>query len=136
MASNSNLPTVQRLKYEDYARAGNWQEATQLLVNALNLFITPTYDILNGGVTYSNLTAPKIYTTVVTAGATTTFSFVNPLLIQPQAVVLGNVWSGIRSNHPAVVTQAYWHIEGNTIVVDNVIGLTSGTQYSITLVIL
>jgi hypothetical protein len=136
MASQSNLPTVQRLKYEDYARSGTWQEAMQGLVNSLNLFMTPVYDILNGGVTYSNLTAPQRYTTVVTAGATTTFSFVNPLPIQPEAVLIGNVWSGIRSNHPAVALQVYWHIQGNTVVVDNIVGLTSGTQYSITLVIL
>lgn len=136
MANQSNLPTLQRLKYEDYSRATDWQQAMQLLVNALNLFITPTYDILNGGIDYRNFATPQKYTTVVTAGATTTFSFVNPLSIQPEAVVIGNCWTGIRSTHPAVALQVYWHIQGNTIVVDNIIGLTSGTQYSITLVIL
>ena len=132
----SNLPTVQRLKYEDYARATTWQQGVQLLVNSLNLFMTPVYDILDGGVTYSNLTVPQIYPTVVTAGTPTTFSFVNPLRTLPQAVVVGNCWAGIPSTHPAVALQVYWHYTGNTIMVDDIVGLTTGTQYSITLVVL
>lgn len=132
----SNLPTIQRLKYEDYSRATNWQQAMQALVNSLNLFMTPVYDILNGGVTYMNLAVPQTYTKVITAASPTTFSFVNPLPIQPQAVIVGNCWSGIPSTHPAVALQVYWHYSGNSIVVDNIVGLTSGTQYTIVLVIL
>lgn len=134
--SQSNLPTIQRLKYEDYARAGNWQQAFQLLVNSLNLFMTPIYDILNGGVTYMNLTVPQTYEKVITAATTTTFSFVNPLKIQPAAVIVGNCWTGLPSTHPSAALQVYWHYSGNTIIVDNIVGLTSGTQYTITLVIL
>ncbi len=134
--SQSNLPTIQRLKYEDYARSTNWQQAMQGLVNSLNLFMTPVYDILNGGVGYLNLTTPQIYPTTITAAAVTTFSFINPLSIQPQAVIIGNCWTGIPTTHPAVALQVYWHYAGNTIVVDNVIGLTSGTIYHLTLVVL
>lgn len=134
--TQSNLPSIQRLKYEDYARAGNWQQAIQSLVNALNLFMTPVYDILNGGVSYPNLTVPQIYEKVITASATTTFTLVNPLSIQPSAVVVGNCWTGLQSTHPAVALQVYWHITGNTIIIDNIIGLTAGTQYHVTLVIL
>lgn len=132
----SNLPTIQRLKYEDYARYGGWQQALQALVNSLNLFMTPVYDILNGGVTYVNLTVPQTYTNVIIAATTTTFSFVNPLQIQPSAVIIGNCWNGISSTHPAVALQVYWHYSGNTIIVDQIVGLTAGTQYTITLVIL
>lgn len=134
--TQSNLPTVQRLKYEDYARATSWQMALQLLINSLNLFMTPVYNILNGGVTYANLTVPQTYVKIVTAGATTSFTFVNPLAIAPSAVILGNCWAGVPSVHPAVALQIYWHYTGGTIVVDNIVGLTSGTQYTITLVIL
>ncbi len=134
--TQSNLPTIQRLKYEDYARATDWKEGMQLLVNSLNLYITPVYDILNGGITYMNLTVPQTYQKVITAAATTTFSFVNPLRQQPQAVLIGNCWSGIPTTHPAVALQPYWHYTGNTIIIDNIVGLTSGTQYTILLVIL
>ena len=134
--AQSNLPTVQRLKYEDYARSGTWQQAVQALVNSLNLFMTPVYDILNGGVTYTNLTAPQTYTTTITAGTATTFTFVNPLSIQPSGVLIGNCWTGLQSTHPAVALQVYWHYSGNSIIVDDIIGLTSGIQYQVTLVIL
>lgn len=136
MAVNSNLPTIQRLKFEDYAREATWQEAFRSLVETLNLFIPPVYDILNGGVGYRNIIAPQIYIKSVTAAATTTFSFVNPLAIQPSAVIIGNLWSGIPSTHPAVAVQVYWHYSGNSIIVDNVVGLTAGTAYTLTLVVL
>lgn len=134
--SQSNLPSVQRLKYEDYSRAGSWQQAFQSLVSSLNLFMNPVYDILNGGVTYMNLTIPKTFVKVITAATTTTFSLVNPLSIQPSAVIVGNCWTGLQSTHPAVALQVYFHTTGNTIVIDNIVGLTVGTQYTITLVIL
>lgn len=136
MANTSNLPSVQRLKYEDFVRSNDWKQGMQSLVNTLNLFMTPTYDILNGGVTYSNLTAPQIYQTQVTGSTPTTFTFVNPIKFQPRAVLIGNCWSGIPTTHPAVALQPYWHIEGNTIVMDNIVGLTAGTQYTVVLVIL
>lgn len=136
MAGNSNLPSIQRLKFEDYSRAEDWKQATQSLVNSLNLFMTPVYDILNGGVTYANLTVPKIYSAVITGASPTSFTFVNPLLIQPQAVIVGNCWTGLTSTHPAVALQVYWHISGNTIIIDDIVGLTVGIQYNVVLVVL
>lgn len=136
MAVNqSNLPSIQRLKFEDYARQTDWKQAFEALVASLNLFMTPTYNILNGGIGYMNLQIPQIYQTVITAAATTTFSFVNPLSIQPKAVLLGNCWTGLQSTHPAVALQVYWHYTGNTIQIDNIVGLTAGTQYNLTLVV-
>lgn len=134
--TQSNLPTVQRLKYEDYARYQDFKSALQALINEINLFMTPTYNILNGGVTYMNLTVPQTFTKVITAASPTTFTFVNPLTIQPSAVLIGNCWTGVPSTHPAVALQVYWHPVGNTIQIDNIVGLTSGTQYTIVLVIL
>ena len=134
--TQSNLPTVQRLKYEDYSRYPDWKQAFQALVNTLNLFMTPVYNILNGNVTYQNLSAPQTFTKVITAASTTTFNFANPLPFNPQSVIIGNCWSTIPSTHPAVALQVYWHVSGSTIIVDNIVGLTSGTQYTITLVVL
>lgn len=136
MATNSNLPTIQRLKYEDYSKEATWQDAFRSLIETLNLFIPQTYNILNGGIGTQNAIAPQIFTKVITAAATTTFTFVNPLTIQPSAVLIGNVWTGIRSTHPAAALQVYWHYSGNTIYVDNIVGLVAGTIYSVTLVVL
>lgn len=132
----SNLPTIQRLKFEDYNRAQSWQEGVQLLVNSLNLFMTPVYNILNGNVGYQNLTVPQTYTKTITASTTTTFAFTNPLLISPSAVIIGNCWSGIPSTHPNATLSVFWHLTGNQINIDNIVGLTSGTTYTITLVIM
>src|ERR1700691_367790 len=104
--AQSNLPTVTRLKYEDYADAKDWQTALQQLINSLNLFIGPVYTILNGQVTYQNLTLPQLYSQNIVATATTQFNFVNPLIIQPSAVILGNCYIVPNQNqHPTVATQ-------------------------------
>ena len=137
MAVNqSNLPSIQRLKYEDYVHSTDWKQALQALISALNLFINPVYNILNGGVTYMNLTIPQVFTKVITAATATTFSFVNPLPIPPQAVLIGNVWTSIPSSHPTGSVSVFWHYTGGSIIIDNIIGLSSGTQYTVVLVIL
>ena len=139
MAVNqSNLPTIQRLKFEDYANSADWKAAFQSLVNSLNLFMTPVYNILNGGVAYMNLQAPQLYTKILTSAAAATgntFTFTNPLPIAPSAVIVGNVWTGLPSTHPTTC-QVFWHYTGNSVVVDSVTGLTSGSQYTLVLVVL
>ena len=136
VSTPSMLPQVQRLRWEDYADATGWQTAMQALINNLNLFITPTYNVLNGQVGYQNIVAPQLFTKVITGASPTTFTFVNPLSIAPSAVIVGNCWTGIPSTHPAVALQVFWHYTGGNIVIDNVVGLTTGTVYSVTLVIL
>lgn len=136
VSTPSLLPQVQRLRWEDYADATGWQTAMQSLINNLNLFITPTYNVLNGQVGYQNIVAPQLFTKVITGASPTTFTFVNPLSIAPSAVIVGNCWTGIPSTHPAVALQVFWHYTGGNIVIDNVVGLTTGTVYSVTLVIL
>jgi len=133
--NQSNLPTIQRLKFEDYSRAETWQDAFEGLVESLNLFIAPVYDILNGGVDSQNVIAPQIYAKTVTGATVTTFTFINPLRITPRAVLLGNIWTGIPSRHPATA-QVFWHISNNAIIVDDVPGLVAGTIYNLVLVIL
>ena len=134
--SPSALPQVQRLRWEDYADAANWQAAMQGLINNLNLFITPTYNILNGQVGYQNVVVPQLFAKVITGASPTTFTFVNPLSIAPSAVLIGNVWSGVPSVHPAVALSVFWHYTAGSIIVDNIVGLTAGTVYTVTLVIL
>lgn len=136
MANTSNLPTIQRLKFEDYNSAADWKAGFQLLINSLNLFMTPVYNILNGDVEYQNLAIPQLFLKTITAATVTTFTFANPLRVAPSAVILGNCWSGISSNHPAVALQVFWHSTGGNIVVDNIVGLSAGTIYNIVLVIL
>ncbi len=136
MANQSNLPTVSNFKFEDYKGAPQW--FAQFL-SSLYLFVNPVYQILNGGVAYQNLQAPKLYSTVVTAPASgnTTFNFKNPLVIAPTAVLLGSLnVSGQPTNHPTGAAMVYWHISEGTIYVDNIVGLTASTKYAVSLVVM
>lgn len=132
----SNLPTSQQFKFEDFPGAEPW--FAQFL-NSLNLFVGPVYQILNGGITYQNLLLPKIYTKIITTPALgdVTFNFANPIRIQPQAVLLGNVYeNGNPSVHPTSATCVYWHFSQGNIYVDSIPNLSTSTTYTITLVIL
>jgi hypothetical protein len=127
--NNSNLPTIQRVKFEDYKGAPQWFE--QFLMT-LNLFMTATYNIENRGITYANLGVIQPFTFSFTPGSTTGFKFANPLIQPPTNVIIGNVYIGTQlQNHPAVATQVYWHYSQGSIFVDSVVGLTTGIQYTI-----
>lgn len=127
--NNSNLPSVQRIKFEDYAGAPKWFEQ---FLQTLNLFMTAIYNIVNDGITYSNLGVIATFSFSFTPGTTTGFKFTNPLIVSPTNVIIGNVYIGNQlMSHPAVVTQLYWHYSQGFIYVDSIVGLTSGVQYSI-----
>lgn len=127
--NNSNLPTIQRIKFEDYKDAPKWFEQ---FLSTLNLFLTAVYNIINHGVTYSNLGViqPTIFT--YTPDVTQGFKFANPLTIAPNNVIIGNIYEGNQLQvHPAVVTQLYWHFSNGFIFVDSIAGATSGTKYTV-----
>lgn len=134
--NQSNLPTSRRFKFEDFPDAEEWFAN---FLSSLNLFIDPVYQILDGGVNYQNLTIPKLVTRTITAPASgdVTFNFVNPLSIQPSAVLIGNLYEqGNPSIHPTDSTMAYWHLSQGTIYIDNIPNLTAATSYVVTLAVL
>lgn len=136
LSNTSNLPTIRAFKFEDYPGAEEWFGQ---FLQSLNLFVSPTYQILNGGVTYQNLTIPQIYTKVITtpASGSVTFNFTNPLSISPRAIIVGNIYeNGQPSTHPTDATCVYWHLSQGTIYVDNIPNLTTSTTYVVTLVVL
>ena len=121
--NNSNLPTIQRIKFEDYKDAPGWFEH---FLETLNLFMTAIYNIVNKGITYANLGVIQPFTFQYTPGSTVGFKFANPVTGLPNSVILGNVYEGNQLQlHPAVVTQIYWHYSQGFIFVDNIVGLTT-----------
>lgn len=131
--NNSNLPTTQSFKFEDYAGAPQW--FAQFLT-ALNLFVNPVSQILDGAITYQNLQIPKLFTKVITtpAAGEVAFNFTNPLRIQPSSVVIGNISeNGQPSIHPTDASCVYWHLSQNVIYIDNIPNLTTSTTYVVTL---
>lgn len=137
MAINqSNLPTSRVFKFEDYPGAETW--FAQFL-QSLNLFVSPVYDVLNGGITYQNLMIPKTYSQVITTptAGVVEFNFKNPLRLNPTAVIIGNIYkNGQPSNHPSSATCAYWHFSQGSIYIDDIPNLTASTTYAVTLVVL
>ncbi len=134
--NTSNLPTTRLFRFEDFPGAPKWFSE---FLSALNLFVGPVYQILNGGVTYQNLTIPQLYTTTITAPASgsVTFNFTNPLKIVPSAVLLGNVYvSGQPSSHPISASCVFWHFSQGTIYIDNIPNLTTSITYVLTLAVL
>ena len=127
--NNSNLPTIQRIKFEDYKDAPKWFE--QFLMT-LNLFMGAMYSIVNRGITYANLGVIQPFSFQFTPGVTLNFKFASPITGVPNSVIIGNVYVGNQlQNHTAVVTQLYWHYAQGFIFVDSIVGLTNGVTYTL-----
>jgi hypothetical protein len=129
ISNPSNLSSVQRCKYEDYKGAPAWFEQ---FLNTLNLFMTAQYNMSNKGITYANLGVIQPFTFTFTPGVTTGFKFANPIIQAPQNVIIGNVYIGNDfQSHPSTVVQLNWHYANGFIFVDEIIGLTNGVGYTI-----
>lgn len=131
MAQNnqSNLPSIQRVQYEHYKGAPAW--FAQFL-DALNLFLTAAYGIFNGGVTYANLAVIQPVAFSFTPGSTVGFKFASPIAGVPNGVSIINVYEGNDFQaHPAAATQVYFHYSQGFIYIDDIIGLTAGTKYTV-----
>lgn len=128
-SNNSNLPSIQRIKFEDYKDAPSWFAN---FLDTLNLFMSATYSIENKGITYANMGVLQPMTFSFTPGSTTGFKFANPLIVAPSSVVIGNVYEGNQLQaHPLVVTQVYWHYSQGFIFIDSIVGLTPGIKYTV-----
>lgn len=133
ISNNSNLPSVQRIKYEDYKGAPDWFGQ---FLNTLNLYLTAAYNIFNRGISYSNLGVIQPFAFTFTPGVTTGFKFANPLIQAPQNVIIGNVYiSSNLANHPTVPIMLFWHYSNGFIFVDSFVGLTNGVNYSISVLV-
>lgn len=127
----SNLPPVWRFDFGDYSALGT---VFQKFLSNLNLFTLSIYNLVNGGIGFSNMQR-TIYTTSVTAGSTTPLIFVNPLAIQPTGVSLVQVLLKGKTNAAIAnaVTASNWFYDGKNINILNIAGLTNGSTYQISL---
>lgn len=137
--SLTNLPTIQRFDAGDYKEAPSW--FTQKFFQALNLFVQPTYNILNSGVQIMSNTAQEIYTFTLTAGAAATnntFAFTPRKFVgKPNGVILGqcyNTTAGVPTAIGNPVTFD-WYWDGAQVKILAIYGLTSTVQYSFNLYI-
>ena len=132
MSQNSNpLPPLYRFDFGDYASLGS---TFQKFLANMNLFTLNVYNILNGGIGFANLQR-AVYTQKVTAGSTTPLSFTNPLPVPPSGVTVCNVQLVGNTNvaMTTAVSAANWTYNGKTISILNIVGLTAGSVYSVSL---
>ena len=127
--ANSNLPPVWRFDFGDYSALG---PIFQKFLANLNLFTLAIYNLVNGGIGFSNMQR-TVYSVTVTAGATTPLVFVNPLTIAPSGVAVVQVLlKGKTSTAIAnAVSAANWFYDGKNINILNIAGLTNGSSYQI-----
>lgn len=127
----SNLPPVWRFDFSDYSSLGT---VFQKFLANLNLFTLAIYNLVNGGIGFSNMQR-TIYTVTVLAGTTTSISFVNPLSITPSGINLVQVLLRGNTNTTIAnaVTASNWFYDGKNINILNIAGLTSGSTYQISL---
>lgn len=131
--NNSNLSSIQRIKFEDFKDAPDWFAH---FLDSLNLFMTAQYNISNRGITYANLAVIQPVTFQFTPGSTVGFNFISPVTGIPNGVMIGNVYEGNQLQiHPLVTTQIYWHYSQNFIYVDSIIGLTVGVKYTVVVLV-
>ncbi len=125
----NNLPPQWRYDYGDYSGLG---AVFQKFLANLNLFTLAVYNLLNGGIGFSNMQR-AIYSATVLADTTTPLSFVNPLPILPSgvAVVKAQLTSSPSTALTNAVSAANWYYDGRTIHILNISGLTAGTSYQI-----
>ena len=129
------LPQIWRFDPGDYQGLG---ETFNKFLGNLNLYTTAIYNLLNGGLGFANLQR-IVYTTTVTAGTTTPFSFANPLPIAPSGVSVVRVQqTGVSTQAvlTVAVSAAQWTYNGSRIAILNLTGLTSGNTYSVSLEIM
>ena len=131
MANQNPLPPVYRFDFGDYTQLG---PIFQKFLANLNLFTLPTYNLINGGMGFANMQR-AIYSTTVLAGTTTPLVFANPLNIAPSGVSLVKVLKVGSTNTvlTSAVSAANWFYDGKNINVLNITGLTSGSNYQISL---
>lgn len=129
----NSLPPLWRFDFGDYTGLGS---VFQKFLSNLNLFTLAVYNLLNGGIGYSNL-QQAIYKFTIQASTITSVSFVNPLTITPSAVVLGQVLLNGNTNVAIAnaVSVANWEYDGRSIQIGNISGLTSGSTYTIAVII-
>lgn len=133
LLNSSNLPTINRVKYEDYKDAPSW--FAQFLMT-LNLFMSAAYNIINRGITYSNIGVIAPFTFRYIQGSTTNFQFTNPTTAIPSNVIVGNVYqTGNPELHPSGAITLFWHYTNGSIIVDSIIGLTPGINYTLSVMV-
>ncbi len=129
------LPSVRRFYNEDYQGSPSW---FQKFIGALNLFSDPMYQNLNKGLSFQANFNAQVYSFQIRAGATAsdnTVSFTTTVAGKASGVVTVacNLASDIQAPASGVVNS--WYQSGANIIITSISGLTSGTNYNLSVLV-
>jgi hypothetical protein len=134
----SALPPYRRIGLEDIKGAPSWVEG---LISILNNFMETVYGALNRNLTFSENFRAEYKTFTLTAGATANlnkFRFTTSLKLKPVGVL--PLYVTELGGDYVVLTNPYsipsWRWESGQIVIESITGLTSGEQYSVTVLVI
>lgn len=121
----------------------DWPEApagVEKLLNPLNLVLDSLQTGLNKGITFEDNITSQIRQFSIKAGAATTdntFSFASTKKTRPIGLMLLNVYKE-QSNYAAIGQAVFveWVFDGVNINITSITGLTNGSTYNFTVLII
>jgi len=132
------LPQIKRIAKEDLGpEAPTWIDR---ILSPLNTFFDTLYRGLNKNITFSENIDCQFYTFTITAGAAATdntLKFIQKTNSKPNYLIPLNVSVfGSGNVYSATNLSLLWFADGAQININSISGLTDGTKYQITILIL
>lgn len=127
------LPVLKRLLAEDFKEAGTW---IGKLLYILNLFMGSVYSSLNHGITFQDNVLAQLKTLTI-KGRSPTVQFPWSYSSAPIGVLI--LATQDTTSSPQTVTTAVtcaWSYSAGTVSIDNITGLDTARQYSVTFLVL
>lgn len=127
------LPSIKSLTIEDYPDEKTW---IGKLIDPLNSFMSSVITNLNKGLTIGENVNGFIKTFDVTGGAFPV-SIPNSLKSRPIAVIIGSIYN--KQTPAATIGTGItieWEFASSTLKIKNISGLTTGTKYTVTVIVL
>jgi hypothetical protein len=129
------ISAFKRFLSEQFVGAPTWFIR---FLQQLNLLTEQIVKVLTNGLTISENMDAQLYTFQILAKATAnlnTTSFVCTMSKIPEVVMVGKVFSAGVTTIMTSPVQVFWTVAGEKININSITGLTSGTNYSLTLVV-
>ena len=124
--NNSNLPSVWKLYTSNYPTAPSWFEP---VLESVNKFTIPVYNILNAGIDITANTKEEIYQFNITPNGTTAFNFTPQKFVgAPHGIIVGQCLP-----FPTGPVYPFWNYLNGTIQISDLTNLQPNVQYSVTL---
>jgi hypothetical protein len=127
------ITSVKRFFIEQF-QAPSW---FGVFLNKFNLLLEQISDSLTHNLTIQDNMDAQIHTFSILAGATAdlnTTEFESTMTGKPVAVIVGAASSGYTAMINPV--QVFWRLDGKTIKINSITGLTSGLEYKLNLLIM